>query len=61
MQQIADETALYCEKLNRTPGTQAYSDCLLVLGDFRLRVEQRVYSERDFSRATAAEYQVRSF
>jgi hypothetical protein len=47
-QQIADETALYCEKLNMTLGTQAYSDCLLVLGDFRLRVEQRVYSERDF-------------
>ena len=47
-QEIADETALYCKKLKIAPGTPAYGDCLLVLGDFRLKVEQRVSNEIDF-------------
>jgi hypothetical protein len=46
-QEIADENALYCEKLNMKAGTQAYNECLLVLGDFRLKVEQRISSEND--------------
>jgi hypothetical protein len=46
--QIADENALYCGKLNVKPGTGAYDNCLLVLGDFRVKVEQRVYNESDF-------------
>lgn len=46
-QQIADENALYCNKLNMKAGTQAYNECLLVLGDFRLKVEQRISSEND--------------
>jgi hypothetical protein len=29
-------------------GTRAYDKCLLVLGDFRMKVEQRAYSESDF-------------
>jgi hypothetical protein len=29
-------------------GTQTYNDCLLVLGDFRLKVEQRIYNDSDF-------------
>jgi len=44
---IAGENALYCEKLNMKTGTQAFNDCLLVLGDFRLKVEQRIYKEID--------------
>jgi len=45
--EIADENALYCEKLNMKVGTQAYNECLLVLGGFRLKVEQRISSEID--------------
>jgi hypothetical protein len=45
--EIADENALYCNKLNMNVGTQAYNECLLVLGDFRLKVEQRISSEND--------------
>lgn len=45
--EIADENALYCEKLRMKVGTQAYNECLLVLGDFRLKVEQRISSEND--------------
>jgi hypothetical protein len=44
-QEIAAENALYCNKLNVKVGTQAYNECLLVLGDFRLKVEQRISSE----------------
>ncbi|HET7805915.1 MAG TPA: hypothetical protein VFL53_16885 [Pseudolabrys sp.] len=47
-QEISAENALYCKKLNMKEGTEAYRDCLLVLGDFRLKVEQRAYSESDF-------------
>jgi hypothetical protein len=46
-QEIADENVLYCNKLNMKMGTQAYNECLLVLGDFRLKVEQRISSEND--------------
>lgn len=46
--EIADENALYCKRLNMKVGTQTYNDCLLVLGDFRLKVEQRIYNESDF-------------
>lgn len=46
--EIADENALYCKRLNMKVGTQTYNDCLLVLGDFRLKVEQRIYNDSDF-------------
>lgn len=45
--ETADENAIYCKKLNMKAGTQAYNECLLVLGDFRLKVEQRISSEND--------------
>lgn len=35
------------QELNMKVGTQAYNECLLVLGDFRLKVEQRISSEND--------------
>jgi hypothetical protein len=46
--EIAEENALYCEKLNMKAGTPAYTDCLFVLGDFRLKVERHIYEEIDF-------------
>jgi hypothetical protein len=46
-QEIANENELYCEKLNIKAGTQAYTECLLVLGAFRLKVEQRIYRESE--------------
>ena len=46
-QEISDENALYCKKLNVKVGTAAFNECLLVLGDFRLKVEQRISSEND--------------
>jgi hypothetical protein len=47
-EEIAVENANYCEKLGMKAGTQAYSRCLLTLGDFRLKVEQRIGEENDF-------------
>jgi hypothetical protein len=47
-QEIADENALYCKKLNMKGGTAAYNECLLILGDFRAKVEQRDYDESQF-------------
>ena len=47
-QQIADENSFFCRKLNKKVGTPAYDECLLVLGDFRLKVEQRIYDESAF-------------
>jgi len=46
--EIADENALYCKKLNMKVGTPAFNECLFVLGDFRLKVEQRIYNENEF-------------
>jgi hypothetical protein len=46
-QEIADENALYCKKLNMKARTQEFNECLLVLGNFRLKVEQRIYEEND--------------
>src|SRR5262249_15575469 len=47
-QEIADENALYCKKLNMKVGTPAFNECLFVLGDFRAKVEQRIYNEIEF-------------
>lgn len=46
-QEIANENELYCEKLNMKVGSPAYTECLLVLGDFRVKVEQRIYRESE--------------
>jgi hypothetical protein len=44
-QEIADENAVYCKKLNLKVGAAAYNECLLILGDFRVKVEQRISNE----------------
>jgi hypothetical protein len=47
-EKIAAENSNYCEKLGMKAGTRAHSRCLLTLGDFRLKVEQRIEEENDF-------------
>jgi hypothetical protein len=47
MEEIAAENAIYCEKLGNEVGTRAYRHCLLTLGDFRVKVEQRIDREND--------------
>jgi hypothetical protein len=47
-QEIAAENAKYCQELGMKAGTRMYSQCLLTLGDFRLKVEQRIEKENEF-------------
>ena len=46
--EISVENASYCEKLGMKDDAQKYRQCLLTLGDFRLKVEQRVDQENEF-------------
>jgi hypothetical protein len=46
--EIAEEQAHYCDKLGIQARTQNYNECLLILGEFRLKVEQRVDQEYEF-------------
>jgi hypothetical protein len=48
VQEIAAETALYCEKFGINVGTQKYNQCLLELGEFRMKVETRIYDQSVF-------------
>ena len=48
VQEIAAENALYCEKLGMKVGTERHNQCLLDLGEFRLKVEQRIYDQSVF-------------
>jgi hypothetical protein len=43
--EIAAENAVYCEKLHIQTGTRAHSECLLILGDLRHKIEQRIYND----------------
>jgi hypothetical protein len=47
-QEVAAENAYYCERMGMGTGTQKYSQCLLDLGEFRLKVEKRITDESDF-------------
>jgi hypothetical protein len=47
-QEIATENARYCEKIGLKAGTQKHEQCLLYLGEFRLKVETRITDEYDF-------------
>ena len=44
-EQIAAEDALYCKRLDIKAGTERFSQCLLILGDFRVKVQTRIYNE----------------
>ena len=43
--EINAENAAFCEKLNIKHGTEKYNECLLFVGDFRMKVQQRTYDE----------------
>jgi hypothetical protein len=47
-QEISAENAWLCENLNIKRGTDKYGQCLLHVGQFRLRAEKRVYDENDW-------------
>src|SRR5262245_3375447 len=40
--EVADENALFCVKLDMKRRTDKHSQCLLDIGQFRLRVENRI-------------------
>jgi hypothetical protein len=48
VQEIAAENALYCEKFGMKVGTEKHKQCLLDLGEFRTKVEKRVYDQSVF-------------
>jgi|SRR5262245_27771926 len=43
--EINAENAAFCEKLNIKHRTEKYNECLLLVGDFRAKVQQRAYDE----------------
>jgi hypothetical protein len=43
--EVAAENIGYCEKLGMKAGTRTYGDCLLIIENFRLKVEQRIDAE----------------
>jgi hypothetical protein len=47
-QEIAAENARYCDKFGMTAAAQKYEQCLLTLGEFRLKVEKRIAAEQEF-------------
>lgn len=47
-EEIAAENAGLCEKLGMKPSTREHQDCLIEVGAFRLKVEQRVDDEYNF-------------
>ncbi len=47
VQEIAAEQEAYCAKLGIEPGTAKYAQCLLVLSDFRSKIEKRIAEENE--------------
>ena len=43
--EIGAENESFCEKLSIKRGTATYSQCLLDVGEFRSKVEKRIYDE----------------
>lgn len=43
--EVSAENAELCEKLNIKRGTERYDQCLLDVGQFRWKAEQRIYGE----------------
>ena len=44
-EEIAAENKSLCEKLSIKRGTEGYAQCLLDVGEFRWKVETRIYNE----------------
>jgi hypothetical protein len=47
-QEIAAENSHYCDMIGLKSGTQEHEQCVLYLGDFRLKVEKRIADENEF-------------
>jgi hypothetical protein len=45
VEEIVAENASLCEKLSIKRGADKYNQCLLDVGEFRLKVEKRVYDD----------------
>jgi hypothetical protein len=48
MQEIAAENEIYCAKLGMQRSTEKFSECLLVLGEFRSTIQKRIEDEQSF-------------
>jgi hypothetical protein len=48
IQQIAAENEYYCEQLGMKPGTPKHDQCLIYLGEFRQKVENRLADDLEF-------------
>src|SRR5262245_30580824 len=48
VEEIAVENGAFCKQLDIKQGTANYNQCLLDVGQFRLKVEQRVHAEDEF-------------
>jgi hypothetical protein len=48
VQEIAAENASYCEKFGMKTGTEKHNQCLLDLGEFRMKVEERMSDHSEF-------------
>ncbi len=46
--EIATENAKSCKRLGLKAGTGNYNECLLDLGELRLKIENRLVKESDF-------------
>ncbi len=46
--EIASEDGSYCARLGMDRGAEKYNQCLLVLGEFRAKVEKRITAEEFF-------------
>ena len=47
-QEIAAENSHYCDMIGLKAGTQKHEQCVLYLGEFRLKVEKRIINESEF-------------
>ena len=47
-QEIAAENSHYCDMIGLKAGTQKHEQCVLYLGEFRLKVEKRIADENEF-------------
>ena len=48
VQEIAAENVSYCEKFGMRVGTEKHNQCLLDLGEFRMKVEKRMSDDSEF-------------
>jgi hypothetical protein len=47
LKEVAEDVS-YCEKFGMKVGTEKHNQCLLDLGEFRMKVEKRMSEDREF-------------